>query len=158
MLLDCTCHELLTAYLEMPMGSCSCFFFSSIHCIQIYGLLFGDTLDLVWLPVPAAGLVDLAFGLLACGTAMSVGRCGPSDMARPECWCHGWISPANLAPGGNNPSGSLTNNAMLAALDGDGALDEADAMAASNEKSPVAGHCYEAQVPNGASADNVVQT
>ena len=35
--------------------------------------------------------------------------------------------------GGKNPSASLTNNAMLAALDGDGALDEADAMAASNE-------------------------
>ena len=52
--------------------------------------------------------------------------------------------------GGNNPSGSLTNNAMLAALDGDGALGEADAMAASNGKSPVAGQCYGSQVPNGA--------
>ena len=82
-------------------------FSSSIHCIQIYGLLFGNTLDLVWLPVPAAGLVALAFGLLACGTAVPVGKCGPSDttvvgiivLARPESCCHGWISPANLAPG-----------------------------------------------------------
>ena len=56
----------------------------------------------------------------------------------------------NPLGGGNNPSGSLTNNAMLAAPDGDGALDEADAMAASNGKSPVAGQCYGAQVPNGA--------
>ena len=82
------------------------FLFNPLHP-QVYGLLFGDILDLVWLPVTAAGLVDLAFGLLACGTAVSMGNGGPSDttvvgimvLARPESCCHGWISPANLAPG-----------------------------------------------------------
>ena len=61
----------------------------------------------MWLPVTAAGLVDLAFGLLASGTAVSMRKGGPSDatvvgvivLARLESWCHGGISPAILAPG-----------------------------------------------------------
>ena len=88
-------------------GQLQLFFSSSIHFIQVDDLLFGDKLYLVRLPVTAAGLVDLAFGLLASGTAVSMGKGGPSDttvvgiivLARFESWCHGWISPASLAPG-----------------------------------------------------------